>query len=373
MKAVFDARTATPHFPGIGRYAQSLGRALAALLPELRLLLPDGAEEASGPPDRARCPSAQSPFSLRQQWTVPRLLRQIGAELYHSPYYLMPYRPGVPTVLTCHDLIPVVVPGAVRPIPRLIFRLSQTLAARVAGRILAVSEHTKTDLARRLRVPPAKIAVTLLAAAAGMTPQTPESIAGTRRRLGLPETYLLYVGSNKPHKNLAVLVQALAMVPAESGQPPPHLVIAGGMDHRFSEPAATVARLRLGDRVHLAGFRGDEELAALYSGAMAFVFPSLYEGFGLPILEAMACGAPVICGRVASLPEVAGNAALYTDPRDPAGLAAAIAGLRANPGLQARLRQAGLRQAGRFSWSRTAATTVQAYRQILDEQRAGHP
>jgi alpha-1,3-rhamnosyl/mannosyltransferase len=181
-------------------------------------------------------------------------------------------------------------------------------------------------------------------------------------RLTLPENYILYFGSNKPHKNLVRLIEAWQIANRKSQIANHELVIAGAWDARYPEAKRRAEELDLADKVSLLGPVAEADLPALYAGAELFVFPSLYEGFGLPVLEAMACGAPVVCSNVSSLPEVAGDAALLVDPLDMDALAAAIVRVLGDEALRSEMRQRGLQQAGRFTWAQTAQQTLEIYR-----------
>jgi alpha-1,3-rhamnosyl/mannosyltransferase len=358
---VLDARTATDHFPGIGRYVISLARALAQEAPELPPTLlydPSAPSTRLALPDLPRIVCPASPFSLRQQWAVPRALQRVRATLYHSPYYLMPYRPCVSTVLTVYDLIPLLFPQHSTARARLLFRWATMLALRTAHHVIAISEAACSDLLRYFTIPAHKVTVVPLAAEATFRPQPPEAIAAIRARYGLPEHYALYLGSNKPHKNLPRLVEAWSRLT-------PHvsrftLLIAGAWDPRYPEPRQRAEALGL-DSIIWLGPIPEADLPALYSGATLFVFPSLYEGFGLPVLEAMACGVPVVCSNTSSLPEVAGEAAQLVDPLDVEAWAEAIRRLWEDENLRRELREKGLAQAARFSWGRTALETLGVY------------
>ncbi|HEX9028931.1 MAG TPA: glycosyltransferase family 1 protein, partial [Anaerolineales bacterium] len=363
-----DARAATPHFPGIGRYVNNLLADLPGLLrsDEQLVCLYENSQSfpqptsqlTSQPPSLAPLPS---PFSLSQQWRVPHRLHQLRASLYHSPYYLMPYRPGVPTVLTVYDLIPVLFPGMVSPRAARLFRLTTALALRAADRVIAISESARQDYIRAFHLPPEKILAIPLATGSSFYPRAEEEIAVMRQRYDLLNPYALYVGINKPHKNLERLVEAWAQLPKDF----PTLVISGVWDPKYPEAKAAVERLGLEKQVRLMGPVEEASLPALYSGADLFVFPSLYEGFGLPVLEALACGAPVACARTSSLPEVAGEAALYFDPLDVGEIARAVLRIYEDAELRRQLRQRGLDQAKKFSWPRTAHETCQVYRSLL--------
>ena len=364
-----DARAAQDHFPGVGRYVLNLARAMPAALSasERLVLLRD--PTSSAPWNLASLAdtrlqltdAAVSPFSARQQWRVPHVLRQLGAQLYHSPYYLMPLRAGVPSVVTIHDLIPLRFPGYFNLRDRLIYRTAIRLAVRAASAIVAVSETTARDLTQLLHVPSKRIVVIPEAAGAEFAPQPAEIVAATQARLSLPERYVLYLGSNKPHKNLPRLIEAWSRL-----QPHPlPLVIAGVWDERYPQARVRADALDLGERVRFVGAIAAADLPALYSGAVLFVFPSEYEGFGLPVIEAMACGAPVACAKTGSLAEVVGGAARGFDPHEVDAIAAAMRALLHDAELRADLSARGLRRARQFSWQDAAGKTLEVYRSLL--------
>lgn len=374
-----DARTATPHFPGIGRYVSGLIPELAAQLTpgeQLAILCTDETQAAhfrSAVTVDATVTThvaPYSPFSLRQQWGVPRLLRRMPvAPAYHSPYYLMPYWPGVPAVVTIHDLIPLLFPNTVSARGRAFFRMAVRLALRAAERVIVGAEASRRDLMRAFNVASSRISVTPYAANPTFHPRSFEEIDRVRRKLALPGEYILYFGSNKPHKNLVGLVQAYATMAAKTdakmdAKTDAALVIAGRWDPAYPEAQQCAASLGMVERVRFLGPVDEADLPALYSGAACFVFPSRYEGFGLPVLEAMACGTAVACSNTSSLPEVAGDAALYFAPEDIAGLAYALRTLMSNPSLRCGLAERGLRLSKGFSWSRTAAQTLEVYRSL---------
>ncbi len=365
-----DGRTATPHFPGIGRYVRNLARALLPLLgPDERLLLLHDPRQESDwalPAEDERlvwAPLPLSPFDARQQWAVPRLLRAHGVAAYHSSYYLMPYRPGAPTVLTLYDFIPQLLPETVSARARLLAGLATRLALRAAQQIITISEATRADLQRLYPRAGRPATAIPLAADPAFAPQPAAVAARLRQRYGLPPRFSLYLGSNKPHKNRERLLAAWARLPAGET-----LVIAGAQDGRSDALSRLVERLGLAQRVRLLGPAAEAELPALYSAATLFVFPSLYEGFGLPVVEALASGVPVACSDIESLREVAGTAALLFDPRDVEAMSAALGRLLGDEGLRAELARRGPEQAARFSWQRTAAATLACYRRLARKE-----
>jgi alpha-1,3-rhamnosyl/mannosyltransferase len=371
MKLCLDGRTITTHFPGIGRYTFNLTRRLTQLLnkdEQLILLrnptwpsLWDLTALASKQVEVVDIPV--SPFSLRQQWGIPHLLRRYQADLYHSPYHLMPYHPGVPTIVTVYDLIPLVHPQSVSVRARLFFRWTTKLAVRTAHHIITISAATRRDLVTTYAVPQERITTIPAGVDSTFRPQPSNVIAALRARLCLPEHYVLYVGINKPHKNLVRLIDAWALV-IRSSISGYDLVIAGYEDPRYREARNRAAALDL-DTVRFLGNIAEADLPVLYSGAALFVFPSLYEGFGLPVLEAMACGAPVACSNTSSLPEVAGQAAVLFDPVDVEAIAAAMMEMLRDADRRAELARRGRERAAQFSWEQTARQTLSAYYRTL--------
>ena len=392
---ILDARTATSHFPGIGRYVTNLARALMPLLaPDERLtVLHDPACPIALPSSDAvrTIPLAVSPFALRQQWIIPRLLRNLRRDgpasiVYHSPYIAMPYLPGVPALLTVYDLIPLRYPDYSTPRARLFVRWMTRLALRAARHVIAISEFTRRDYLAEFDLSPERISAIPLAADPAFSPQPPEALAAIRQRYGLPAEYVLYLGSNKPHKNLTRLVEAWQVANGKWQVADGRLVIAGAWDARYPEARQRAEALGLADSVQWLGTVSENDLPALYAAATVCVFPSLYEGFGLPVLEAMACGTSVICSNTSSLPEVAGagqtfevvptsgwpetskvsqTAALLIDPLDTGALADAIRRVLLDPDLRVALREKGLARASEFTWTQTAAQTLAIYRKAL--------
>jgi len=264
----------------------------------------------------------------------------------------------IPAVVTIHDL-------AFLKWPELLTAQSRRYygqvarAVRSADRVIAVSARTRDDLIELVDAPARRIDVVYEAADRRFARVEPAAVAAVARRLGLPERYFLFVGTREPRKNLRRLLDAYALVAEPAA---PDLVVAGRPGWLAEDLGGQAAALGIARRVHFTGEVEDEDLPALYSGALAFVFPSLYEGFGLPTLEAMACQTPVIASTGGSLPEIVGPAALLIDPFDVPALARAMERIWREPALREELVERGLARAGQFSWRRAAEETLDVYR-----------
>lgn len=297
-----------------------------------------------------------------EQGIAPLILRGT-ADLYHGCLNVAPLLSPVPTVITIHDLAFIRFPQTFRAYNRIYLDLATRLSARRASRILAVSEHTKREVVGLLGIPPERVIVTPNAARNHFRPPAPAAIEQLRASHGLPERFVLYVGTLEPRKNLTTLLEAFALV--SQSVPDAPLLIGGGKGWMYEPIFARLEQLNLRDRVKFAGYLPEEELPLWYAAATVFVFPSIYEGFGMPPLEAMACGTPVITSNTSSLPEVVGDAGLMVAPTDTIGLAEAIRRVLVDADLRAELRQRGLARARRFSWADTAAKTLAAYRESV--------
>ncbi len=365
MRIVLDARATTPHFPGIARATLGLLGGLSQIGHDHHIAV---LSYAGAPPHDHQLFGDQrfgwvdthaAPLSLRQHWQLPLLARGLRSDVWHAPYYVRPFV-GVPgPVVTVFDVIGHVVPGALGWRARLLFELSMRVSLRGAAHIITSSDATRHDLITAYGVAAERITMVPLAVDARFAPQPRKLIDRVRGRYNLPPRYVMYLGSNKPHKNIAMLIEAFATVDTDA-----LLVIAGQWDARFPQAKQRVQQLRLSDRVRFLHNIDDHDVPALLSGAAAFVFPSLYEGFGLPPLEAMACGASVIASRTSSLPEVVGDAGLLVLPQ-PAPFADAIARLLDDAALEDQLRARGLERAATFTWVNTARQTLAVYEQVV--------
>jgi len=371
LRIGIDGRYIADHYPGIGRYTFSLVEALSRLAADATFVValqpgqPNSRydlDQLVARPNVRLAPFPLPPRSPLEQVRWPQAARRWALDVFHAPYFYMPYALPCPAVVTIYDLIPLVFPQGFSAAQRLSFHLMVGLAVRRASAVIAVSAATRTDLLRYFNLSPNRVHVTPLAADASFYPRPPAEVAAVRARYGLPNAYVLYVGINKPHKNLPRLIEAYAKI----GEAPP-LVLAGREDPRYPEARRQAEVLGLGGRVAFPGDIAGADLPALYSGASLFVFPSLYEGFGLPPLEAMACGTPVVCSNRASLPEIVGDAALTVDPDDVEAIASAMRRVLDDADLRESLRQRGWARAAQFSWEHTAQETLRIYRMLAPD------
>ncbi|HLJ28974.1 MAG TPA: glycosyltransferase family 1 protein [Candidatus Angelobacter sp.] len=369
MKIAFDLRRIKN--PGIGRYMQCLVDAVLAQESEheFLLVLPPDAQDAvsiDGRRAQKRCCSSRY-YSLREQLDLPRILRLHKIDLLHSPHFLLPLVRPCPAVVTIHDVIYLACKEDLASwAGRLYYRGMMGAATRMAARIITDSEYSKADIVRRLRVDPARIEVIYPGVSAAFQQVTDSSRLGqVRRKYSICDEFILYAGIYKPRKNHAGLLRAFRKL--RSGCVDAQLVIAGPVNEGKAELLKLALELGIAGQVVFTGHVDDSELSALYSAARVYACPSLYEGFGFTVLEAMACGTPVVCSPETSLPEVAGDAALYADSRNPEEFAGALLRVFSDDALRGELIQKGRRNCRRFNWDKTAVQTLAVY-----EQSAGN-
>jgi glycosyltransferase involved in cell wall biosynthesis len=296
-----------------------------------------------------------------EQTVFPQRLRSIEPNLVHGMAYALPIGWSGPGVVTIYDLSFLRFPKAFNAANRIYLAATTRATARRARRVLTISEHARRDIVRLLNVPEERIDVTYPAAEERYRLLAERDVEAFRMVRGLPEAFIFALGTLEPRKNVVGLLQAYARL----REPRPPLYVAGGTGWRFSPIFDTVRQLRLTDCVHFVGFVPEDELPLWYNAARLFAFPSLYEGFGLPVLEAMACGTPVITSTAASLPEVGGKAAILTPPEDTDRIAQEMQRVLDDPQLQMELRTAGRIQASRFSWRAMTDQTVASYRRAV--------
>jgi glycosyltransferase involved in cell wall biosynthesis len=296
-----------------------------------------------------------------EQMVQPWAIRQAGVDLLHGMALIGPMVSRCPSVITIHDLSFLFYPHNFPASKRLYLRTFTRLSVRRARRVIAISENTRRDVVQQYGILPEKVDKIYYGLDPIFQPLPAGQVADFRRQRGLPERFILFVGTLEPRKNVARLIDAYAQLPSHD----PPLLLVGGKGWLYDAILRRVEELNLTDKVHFVGYVPGEELPWWYNAADLFVYPSVYEGFGLPPLEAMACGAPVITSNISSLPEVVGEAGLLIDPEDIQAMAEAMERVLADEDLPEAMRAAGLAQARRFSWQEAARHTVDSYRHSL--------
>jgi glycosyltransferase involved in cell wall biosynthesis len=370
-----DISAAVHRRAGLGRYAESLTRALVAAHPDRYALFYNRERGIELLPGLEHVLTRTVALGYKP-WRMLVWLGQLarvgfdnllpGAGLFHATEHLLLPLRSIPTVLTVHDLIFHHLPAHHKPLNRWYLNLTMPLYCRRATHVIAVSECTRRDLTAAYGIPPEKATVIYEAAAPRFRVQPPEAVAAVRARYGLPDRYLLFVGTIEPRKNLSRLLAAFETIHADGLSD--GLVIVGKRGWLYGDFFARLEKSLVQDAVLCPGYVPDEDLPAVYAGAQGLVFPSLYEGFGLPVLEAMACGTPVVASNASSIPEVGGDATLYFDPLDVEAMVEVIRRLLRDADLQDHMRVRGLAQATGFSWELTATATKSVYDVVLGER-----
>ena len=365
MKIAFDLRRIGN--PGIGRYMKCLAESVISQAPEHEylLILPPQGEHLIHAPNAQKLCTGLKYYSFREQFELPRILSRHKVDLLHSPHFLLPLIRPCPAVATIHDVIYVACPEDLpSPAGRLYYRTMMHACSRMATRIITDSEHSKAEIICYLHADPSKIEVVYPAVDPFFqSGADPAEVASVRSRFSIDCDYILCVGIYKPRKNHAALLKAFQLLLKNGIQS--QLVIAGPMGEGEPVLRGLAQELGIAQHVCFTGFITDSELRVLYSGARAYVCPSLYEGFGFTVLEAMACGTPVICSSATSLPEVAGKAALYFDPHKPEEMAARLLRALSDEAVRASLIAEGRSNLLRFNWAETARQTLAVYYQAL--------
>ncbi len=373
MTLCFDLSAAAHERAGLGRYAASLAQALLSLGMPLTAFVNDRRESRLRPP---LCDVPAFTASLpRKQWRLraaasyfggPSLDRIFpGVSLFHATEHLLPWLTCARSVFTLHDAAYLRYPRYHLPQNRLYLSLMMPRFLGRADAVICVSEHTRQDALRYYpRLDPAKLHVI----GEGVEPRfrpvsDPAQLAPIRSKYALPERFILYVGTIEPRKNLPVLLEAYAAL--RRRLPEVGLVIAGGKGWLYESFFEALKRLELEPHVRLTGYVPEADLPGLLACATVFAYPSEFEGFGLPPLEAMACGVPVACSNASSLPEVVGEAGLLLPPGDPRAWETALHDLLNSPGQRSELRERGLARARQFTWRKAAEQTLEIYRSLM--------
>jgi alpha-1,3-rhamnosyl/mannosyltransferase len=372
-----DGRFLQDKFHGIGRYLYGLLAGLCALPGQHRVVLfydpslPNRRfplDQLAGSGGLELYPIGFPLYSPREIWSWPRVFRARPVDIFHAPYIWAPLLLPCPLVTTFHDMIfdhyPEYIPGRRFLIP---YKVMSRLALIKSKRVLAVSQATRDDIVEFAGFGSGKIATILSGVEPSFKPVIDQAErARVRSRYALPESYILALGARRPHKNIRRLVAAFEQLAANIEQ---RLILVGDVDPRFSDDATPViARLKAQGRLYEISHVAEQDLPAFYSMAELFVQPSIIEGFGLPVLEAMACGCPVACSNTSSLPEVAGDAALQFDPLSEEQIAGTIRQMLSSRELREQLARAGLRRASQLTWPATALQTLNVYREVLGLQ-----
>lgn len=371
MHIVLDGRFLQDHFPGIARYTYDLALALGRQAdrpvtvivdPTMRNTHYDIDFLARAPGITLR-PIPAPIFRVSGFLRMAHALSLLHADVYHVPYYLKsPWTP-CPCVSSIFDIISGhysrFLPGLKA---RIAYKSAMLLAVRTSAKIIVPSRATRDDLVDLYRADSRSVATVPLGVSAHFSPSTPALIQQLRERYSLPSRFVLHVGINKPHKNLSRLIEAfsVAELPTEIG-----LVLAGPRDRRYPTGRELAGCLGIQDRVIELEAVPTNDLPSLYSAASVFAFPSIYEGFGLPVIEAMACGTPVVCSNTGSLPEVVGNAAIIVDPFDVSDLAQGLKAMLDGGNDRAVFSLTGIERASDYSWDATAEATWRVYREAL--------
>lgn len=371
MRIGIDCRSLCGEKTGIGYYTYHLIKALHRLQEDSSLCLYSSRRFDFPQLGEKVCRKAFKglPGNVWLQTVLPFLLKKDQISVFHAPLFIVPLISSIPKVVTIHDLSVYIYPEKTTWQNRAILRTLLPASVKAADAVIADSENTKRDIVGHLGARPDKITVIPLAVPDSFYRHYDRAaIKQVKEKYGLPENYLLFVGTIEPRKNLERLIRAFGLVLERRKDLPHRLILAGRLGWLYQDIIRTRNDLALEDRIKLLGYVAEDDLPLVHQGADLFVYPSLYEGFGLPVLEAMASGIPVITSQVSSLPEVAGDSCCLINPLNVEELAAAIERILESSSLQAQMAQAGLARAREFSWRKTAEETFQVYRKAAGAQ-----
>lgn len=371
MRILIDARTVGRRFSGVGNYVQELVQAIGRTNDDIRVdlavhgdstLRDVSFDERFTPLDVPWSHESHPWGDLWEHWRLPALARDRGVDVLHGPAFLIPTRrTAVTKVVTVHDLVAYSHRETVPWRYALYMRWLIARAVRYAERVITDAESIRREILSRFEIDDAKVESIPLGVSSTFTPPGPEALARVRRRYGLGRPYLLFVGNLEPRKNLPGLLDAFRLVRERSDRDV-ELVIAGAKAWKSGPLSEALRDPVLTDHVRVTGYVEAEDLPALYGGAEIFVFPTFWEGFGLPVLEAMATGTAVVASGVASIPEAAGGAAILVDPHSRESIARGIVSVLQNDELRRDLEQRGRAHARTRTWDETARRTLRAYR-----------
>lgn len=318
-------------------------------------------------------PETQKDFSTPQrfwwdQFTLPRKARSEGADLLHQPCFSAPFFFKGPVVITIHDIISILFPENIPFASRMFYSKWMPYSYRKAREIITISDSTKRDIQKVLKIPAQKISVIPLAVDQKFnTNVSQDKVKKVKQKYSLPDDYLLHLGTIEPRKNLEFLIDVFHEALKDDKNKNLHLVITGKKGWYYEGLFEKVERLNLKEKVIFTGYLEEEDKPALYKGARIFTFPSLYEGFGLPPLEAMATGAPVISSNTSSMPEVIGDAGILISPKDKNAWVKAITRVNSNDALRKEMAEKNKAQVNKFSWDLTAKRTIEVYNRAISE------
>src|SRR5258707_676347 len=351
---------------GIGRYMRNIVEALTHEAPEHEyvLIVPKGSEHLlnlNGAKTKV-VPVNVPYYSIQEQFAIPALLAKHRVDLFHSPHFVVPVIQTCPVVVNIHDVIYMARKDELKSrIGRFYYRCMMPLAAHWSDAVITSCEYTKKEIIHHLKARPDKVFVVPYGIDSQFQPVTDaQALERVRRKHGISDQYILYVGIYRERKNHAGLLRAFHRPRDHSGTSC-QLVIAGPMNEGEPELRTQAAELGIEKRMVLTGFVADEDLPTLYSGAQVYACPSVAEGFGLTVIEAMACGTPVVCAQNSSLPEAGGNAALLADVTNPQLFAQALHRAFIDDALRQELMDRGIKHATRFSWRVAAQDPLQIY------------
>lgn len=371
MRIGIDTTALPPNPVGAGNYIIQLIRSLVALETEHHFVIfvQQSGRSLIGelPPQRAQwvvVPDLSPAMRLIwEQVRLPILVKRAEVDLLHSLHYTRPAILPCKSVVTFHDMTFFLFPELHTRVKRLFFPQAIRYSARHSDALVAVSESTRNDAIRILRIPPERIFTTPLGISEDFHPiEDAALLEQGRQNYHLPEDFILYVGLIEPRKNVPLLLKAYARVSSQGN--PPTLVLVGRLGWKYEQVFQLIDQLKLKDSVQFPGYISSQNLPIVYNLAQLFVYPSTYEGFGFPPLEAMACGTPVITTAISAMLDNVGNAGLLIPPQDEIALSQAIQTLLSNGSLRDHLSKAGRMRAAEFTWKRTALETLKVYQLV---------